>query len=603
MNKIKVTLLLLLIIISSVSIVKAESEPVVPFHPRISSAIYWLLSQEVVYDQEQTGYAASLFDTGEDYYRLYTDDNARLARVLTVSLQYFINEYREHPFEWDDKIKVAINFVKDAQTPTKDFSHYWQLSNPDDAPVGWQRSGEFYFWNAAVLEGLTISSFKMRWDPFIGVPSSDFAYYDGVMNSVKECLDKWQSSSQQFDGAWEFVYVKDDDNPTRDTQISENGQILAALVTLSKYEQNLGNQEAAAKYANWAQKTAQWLIKRQERRLDRDWPEGGGYGGLYNNRDDIVQFSGANGRAIFGLAMYGLNIESIVDNPNPDRAHIEDVMRAWTDGFIARTHDVTWGPYDRVTSTGVHEYPKYTYVAATLGTGTLGAFNFILDNKYYDWATNFYKWMTGNNEKFYDFQNAWTRSYGPSNTGFYLGINNDPPNNPVNKDSNLETNLEALQLMITLNDSSLNWKLHGTSPSSPAQTPPLPSGCIIATATYGSSIAPEVKFMRNVRDNMIGSTDIGKMLVVGWNTFYYSWSSPVATWISNSENLQIMFRTLLLPLVSIIHSTAFIYSVVTPLSLTAASILAFVFAAVASMIIYIVAPLTVLSIIFKRSRF
>ncbi|OGD53185.1 hypothetical protein A3K80_04645 [Candidatus Bathyarchaeota archaeon RBG_13_38_9] len=149
MNELKAILLLLLIVISSLNFVGAESEPVVPFHPRISSVISWLLSQ-VVYDQEQTGYAASLFSEGEDYYRLYTDDNARLARVLTVSLQYYINEFRDHPFAWDDKIKVAINFVKDAQTPTIDFSHYWQLSNPDDEPVGWQRSGEFYFWNAAV---------------------------------------------------------------------------------------------------------------------------------------------------------------------------------------------------------------------------------------------------------------------------------------------------------------------------------------------------------------------------------------------------------------------------------------------------------------------
>lgn len=58
--------------------------------------------------------------------------------------------------------------------------------------------------------------------------------------------------------------------------------------------------------------------------------------------------------------------------------------------------------------------------------------------------------------------------------------------------------------------------------TSQTQTPPPQTGCIIATATYGSSMDSEVIFMRNVRDNMIGSTDIGKKLVIGWNVFYYS---------------------------------------------------------------------------------
>ena len=132
------------------------------------------------------------------------------------------------------------------------------------------------------------------------------------------------------------------------------------------------------------------------------------------------------------------------------------------------------------------------------------------------------------------------------------------------------------------------------------QTPPPQTACIIATATYGSSIAPEVTYMRNVRDNMIGSTDIGKMLVIGWNTFYYSWSPHIANIISNSESLQASFIILLYPLVGIIHSTAFIYSTIAPLSISSASIFAFIFAAVTSVIVYFVIPLTILSILLKK---
>ncbi|MHA2066598.1 MAG: DUF2341 domain-containing protein, partial [Candidatus Thorarchaeota archaeon] len=72
--------------------------------------------------------------------------------------------------------------------------------------------------------------------------------------------------------------------------------------------------------------------------------------------------------------------------------------------------------------------------------------------------------------------------------------------------------------------------------------------CIIATAAYGGTMAPEVVYMRNVRDNMIGSTPIGNILVSGFNTFYYSWSPPVAQWIAGSEGLRTTFRVLLLPI-------------------------------------------------------
>jgi hypothetical protein len=133
-------------------------------------------------------------------------------------------------------------------------------------------------------------------------------------------------------------------------------------------------------------------------------------------------------------------------------------------------------------------------------------------------------------------------------------------------------------------------------------TPTPPQGCVIATATYGSEMAPEATYMRHVRDEMIGSNEVGKQLVNGWNTFYYSWSPILSSIISNSETLQATFKILLLPLVAIIHYTAFIYSAIAPFSLTSASIFAFMFAAFTSIVIYFVIPVMVLLIIFKRLR-
>jgi hypothetical protein len=115
--------------------------------------------------------------------------------------------------------------------------------------------------------------------------------------------------------------------------------------------------------------------------------------------------------------------------------------------------------------------------------------------------------------------------------------------------------------------------------------------CIIATAAYGSTMAPEVVHMRHVRDNMIGSTPIGNILVSGFNTFYYSWSPPVAQWIADSEGLRTTFRVLLLPISAAVHSAELVYTTISPFNPTTASVTAFLLAAAISIGAYIIAPI------------
>ncbi|OGD52920.1 hypothetical protein A3K80_03080 [Candidatus Bathyarchaeota archaeon RBG_13_38_9] len=93
-----------------------------------------------------------------------------------------------------------------------------------------------------------------------------------------------------------------------------------------------------------------------------------------------------------------------------------------------------------------------------------------------------------------------------------------------------------------------------TSPPPPTTTPPPQSGCLIVTATFGTEMAPEVIFMRHVRDDMIGSNEVGRILIVGWNNFYYSWSPTIAEIISNSEMLRSASNVLLVPLIAITHN-------------------------------------------------
>jgi len=53
-------------------------------------------------------------------------------------------------------------------------------------------------------------------------------------------------------------------------------------------------------------------------------------------------------------------------------------------------------------------------------------------------------------------------------------------------------------------------------------------GCLIATATYGSEMAPQVQFLREIRDNQLMSTNSGSSFMTGFNQLYYLFSPTIA---------------------------------------------------------------------------
>jgi len=53
-------------------------------------------------------------------------------------------------------------------------------------------------------------------------------------------------------------------------------------------------------------------------------------------------------------------------------------------------------------------------------------------------------------------------------------------------------------------------------------------GCLIATAAYGSEMAPQVQFLREIRDNTVLQTQSGVSFMSAFNQFYYSFSPAVA---------------------------------------------------------------------------
>jgi len=83
------------------------------------------------------------------------------------------------------------------------------------------------------------------------------------------------------------------------------------------------------------------------------------------------------------------------------------------------------------------------------------------------------------------------------------------------------------------------------------------SRCLIATATYGSELAPQVQFLRDFRDNLAMRTFAGSSFMTIFQAWYYSWSPPVAASIVPDPTVKAIMRVILQPLLEILQlSTA-----------------------------------------------
>ena len=75
-------------------------------------------------------------------------------------------------------------------------------------------------------------------------------------------------------------------------------------------------------------------------------------------------------------------------------------------------------------------------------------------------------------------------------------------------------------------------------------------GCLVATAAYGSEMAPQVQLLREVRDNTVLGTQSGSAFMAGFGQLYYSFSPTVADWERQSPAFREAVRMAITPLVS-----------------------------------------------------
>ena len=75
-------------------------------------------------------------------------------------------------------------------------------------------------------------------------------------------------------------------------------------------------------------------------------------------------------------------------------------------------------------------------------------------------------------------------------------------------------------------------------------------GCLIATATYGSELAPQVQQLRELRDGTILSTESGTEFMTGFNQLYYSFSPIIADYERENSIFKEIVKISITPMLS-----------------------------------------------------
>lgn len=76
------------------------------------------------------------------------------------------------------------------------------------------------------------------------------------------------------------------------------------------------------------------------------------------------------------------------------------------------------------------------------------------------------------------------------------------------------------------------------------------NGCLIATAAYGTELAPQVQMLREIRDHTLYSTASGTSFMAGFNQVYYLFSPTIADWERQSPVFRDMVRTAITPMMA-----------------------------------------------------
>jgi peptidyl-prolyl cis-trans isomerase B (cyclophilin B) len=118
---------------------------------------------------------------------------------------------------------------------------------------------------------------------------------------------------------------------------------------------------------------------------------------------------------------------------------------------------------------------------------------------------------------------------------------------------NFEIMIDGKMQPINFDDSPIFKQLIADAKAKPepeALPPARIGGCLIATATYGSELAPQVQLLREIRDNTVLQTQSGTSFMTAFNQFYYSFSPAIADYERENAVFKETVKLTLTPLLA-----------------------------------------------------
>jgi len=119
---------------------------------------------------------------------------------------------------------------------------------------------------------------------------------------------------------------------------------------------------------------------------------------------------------------------------------------------------------------------------------------------------------------------------------------------PLNTESSSYRHIGVYSIGVFFNDEQ-NWQ-EFEMVDSPKSLSSSGGGCLIATATYGSELAPQVQLLRELRDNSLLSTESGTNFMNTFNDFYYSFSPYIADYERENPVFREMVKIAITPMLS-----------------------------------------------------
>jgi len=122
--------------------------------------------------------------------------------------------------------------------------------------------------------------------------------------------------------------------------------------------------------------------------------------------------------------------------------------------------------------------------------------------------------------------------------------------------------------------------------------------------TNGNQLQPYAQFLRNFRDNEVQNTTAGRVFMATFNSWYYSWAPALAYSAATSPVVYRLVQVAVVPLLGILYTSYYSYTLVAPFSTEAAALMAGVMAASLIGLAY-VAPVAYLTsrLLRRRLRF